>query len=289
MLDPTATEFIPVVSVASGSSEASEEPPRAVITPARLQSDQPQASTSAPPVVTSVSSTPTTSGTSSLAGHSPSIPSTASVPPTLKRSRESTMAESDSISSGEAGPSGYQKKARTISSTEFLQVSSGGAEVVVMSGVSGSQETSGSSVETSDSSATGERREVGSSSSVNVDTIGISSSEIAASSGVATSSQEEILDCDLDVDDDGEMSEDLEEAEAGDMNPDNLEGTTDEDENNSQQEPEEADVNSEGEIEIDQHQPEVGAVEDNSSEPSSSTGTRRSTVAGAQVFSLGQT
>ena len=160
-----------------------------------------------------------------------------------------------------------------------------------MSGVSGSQETSGPSVETSDISVTGERREVGSSSSVNVDTIGISSSEIAASSGVATSSQEEILECDLDVDDDGEMSEDLEEAEAGDMNPDNLEGTTDEDENNSQQEPEEADANSEGEIdiEIDQHQPEVGAVEDNSSEPSSSTGTRRSAVAGPQVFSLDHT
>ena len=151
-----------------------------------------------------------------------------------------------------------------------------------MSGVSGSQETSGSSVETSDSSLTGERREVGSSSSVNVDTIGISSSEMAASSGVATSSQEEILDCDLDVDDDGELSEDLEEAEAGDMNPDNLEGTTDEDENNGQQEMEEADVNSEGEIEIDQ--PEVGTVEDNSSEPSSSTGTRRSTIAGVQVL-----
>ena len=95
-------------------------------------------------------------------------------------------------------------------------------------------------------------------------------------------SQEEILDCDLDVDDDGEMSEDLEEAEAGDMNPDNLEGTTDEDENNGQQEVEEADVNSEGEIEIEQ--PEVGTVEDNSSEPSSSTGTRRSTIAGAQVI-----
>ena len=83
------------------------------------------------------------------------------------------------------------------------------------------------------------------------------------------------------------MSEDLEEAEAGDMNPDNLEGTTDEDENNGQQEVEEADVNSEGEIEIEQ--PEVGTVEDNSSEPSSSTGTRRSTIAGAQVtFSTDQ-
>ena len=69
MLDPNATEFIPIVSVASGSNEVSEDPPRAVIPPARL-SDQPQASTSAPPVVTSVSSTPTTSGTSSQAGHS---------------------------------------------------------------------------------------------------------------------------------------------------------------------------------------------------------------------------
>ena len=124
-----------------------------------------------------------------------------------------------------------------------------------MGGVSGSQETSGSGVETSDSSVTGERREVGSSSSVNVDTVGISSSEMAASSGVATSSQEEILDCDLD--DDGEISEDLEEGETGDMNPDNLEagGTTDEDENNVQ-EVEAAGArtraNSEKDIEIDQ-------------------------------------
>ena len=66
-----------------------------------------------------------------------------------------------------------------------------------MSGVSGSQETSGSSVETSDSSVTGERREVGSSSSVNVDTIGISSSEMAASSGVATSSQVILAHCSI--------------------------------------------------------------------------------------------
>merc|ERR1719270_2264513 len=115
-LDPTAAEFIPIVSVASsGSNEVMEDPPRAVVTP---RQDQPQASTSGP-VVTSVSSTPTTSGTT-----------TASVQPTLKRPRESTLAESDSMSSNSedrAGPSGYQKKARTISSTEFLQVSSGGA------------------------------------------------------------------------------------------------------------------------------------------------------------------
>ena len=75
MLDPNNTEFIPIVSVASGSNEVSEDPPRAVIHPAR-QSDQPQASTLATPVVTSVSSTPTTSGTSSQAGHSPSTPTT---------------------------------------------------------------------------------------------------------------------------------------------------------------------------------------------------------------------
>ena len=75
MLDPNNTEFIPIVSVASGSNEVSEDPPRAVIHPAR-QSDQPQASTLATPVVTSVSSTPTTSSTSSQAGHSPSTPTT---------------------------------------------------------------------------------------------------------------------------------------------------------------------------------------------------------------------
>ena len=55
--------------VASGSNE---DPLRAVIPLAR-QADQPQVSTSAPPVVTSVS--PTTSGTSSQAGHSNKIQS----------------------------------------------------------------------------------------------------------------------------------------------------------------------------------------------------------------------
>ena len=56
---------------------------------------------------------------------------------------------------------------------------------------------------------------------------------MAASSGVATSSQEEILDSALDVEDD--LSEEIEEeGDAQDLNPDNLEGTTDEDENNGQ-------------------------------------------------------
>ena len=140
------------MSVASsGSNEVMEDPPRAVVTP---RQDQPQASTSGP-VVTSVSSTPTT---------------------TLKRPREATLAESDSMSSNtedRAGPSGYQKKARTISSTEFLQVSIGGADVVEMSGAG---------VETSDPMLT-------SSSSRDVDQQVGTSSQLASSAGVATSSQ----------------------------------------------------------------------------------------------------
>ena len=70
--------------------------------------------------------------------------------------------------------------------------------------------------------------------------------------------------------DEGEISEDLEDDGDADLNADNLEGTTDEDENNVQEE--NVEVHSEEEIEVDQ--PDVG-VEDNSSEPSSSTGTRQ--------------
>jgi len=133
-LDPAAAEFYP----AAGADQGEIEPPRAVITP---RQDQPQASTSGPNQA-ALSNAPSTSGASGHGGASPSIPTTASVPPTLKRPRDSTAPDSDSQSGEErAGPSGYQKKARTISSTEFLQVSSGGAEVVEMGGVSGSQET----------------------------------------------------------------------------------------------------------------------------------------------------
>ena len=166
-LDPTAAKFVPIVSQASASSnvELLDDPPRAVVTP---RQDQPQASTSGP-VVTSVSSTPTTLElTSSQAGAGPSsVPSTASVQPTLKRPRESSKTDSDSISSGD-NVAGYQQKIpRTISSTEFLQVSSGGAEVVEMSGVSGSgqenMESDSSSVHNGHQSHE-ERREVESSS-----------------------------------------------------------------------------------------------------------------------------
>merc|ERR1711915_729790 len=156
----------------------SEEPPRAVVTP---RQDQPQASTSGPSA-SNLSNAPSTSGAAAHGGASPSTPTTASVPPTLKRPRDTTAPDSDSQSSLEdrAGPSGYQKKARTISSTEFLQVSSGGAEVVEMGGVSNSGEEmeSDSSMHV-DLGAAAERREVGSSSSVNVDHVGTSSTEMA--------------------------------------------------------------------------------------------------------------
>lgn len=266
-LDAAASEFYPAGGAAGGPDQG-EEPPRAVVTP---RQDQPQASTSGPSAA-NLSNAPSTSGASGHGGASPSTPTTASVPPTLKRPRDSTAPDSDSQSSVEdrAGPSGYQKKARTISSTEFLQVSSGGAEVVEMGGVSGSQET----VE-SDSSMqveVGERREVGSSSSQGVDMVG-TSGEVAASSGVATSSQEEVLDSEQegDVEEDGEISEDMEEVEGQDLDTDNLDVGTDEEDENDQEEVV-GEVNSEEEIEVEQ--PE-GMVEDNSSEPSSSTGARQ--------------
>ena len=165
-----------------------------------------------------------------------------------------------------AGPSGYQKKARTISSTEFLQVTSGGAEVVEM----GSSQPEPADSDSSGAAAGGAG--VGSSSAVapsDQDTVGTSSSLVTGDMA-ATSSQEEILDCELDVEDEGEISEDLEDDGDADLNADNLEGTTDEDENNVQEE--DVEVHSEEEIEVDQ--PDVG-VEDNSSEPSSSTGARQ--------------
>ena len=202
---------------------------------------------------------------------SPSTPTTANVPPTLKRPRDTTAPGSDSQSSLEerAGPSGYQKKAKTIFSTEFLQVSSGVAEVVGMGGVSGSQET----VE-SDSSMqveVGERREVESSSSQGENMVG-TSGEVAASSGVATSSQEEALDSEQDGDEeeDGEISEDMEEVDEGhELDTDNLDIGSDEDVDNGQ-EGEAVEVNSEEEIDVEQ--PE-GMVEENSSETSSSSST----------------
>lgn len=265
-LDPAAPEFYPTPGVAAVQPDQGEEPPRAVVTP---RQDQPQASTSGPSAA-NLSNAPSTSGASGHGGTSPSTPTTASVPPTLKRPRDTTAPDSDSQSSleGLAGPSGYQKKARTISSTEFLQVSSGGAEVVEMGGVSGSQE----SMVESDSSMqveVGERREVGSSSSQGVDMVGTSGE--AASSGVATSSQEEVLDSEQEGDgeEDGEISEGMEEAEGQELD-DNLDVGSEVDEDNDQEVVSE--VNSEEEIEVDQ--PE-GIVEDNSSEPSSSTGARQ--------------
>ena len=134
-LDPAAPEFYP--AEASGGSDQGENPPRAVVIP---RQDQPQGSTSGPSAAP-LSNAPSTSGASTHGGGSPSAPTTASVPPILKRPRDTTAPDSDSQSSDDrAGPSGYQQKARTISITEFLQVSCGGAVVVEMEGVSGIQE-----------------------------------------------------------------------------------------------------------------------------------------------------
>ena len=60
----------------------------------------------------------------------------------------------------------------------------------------------------------GERIEVGSSSSQRVDMV-VTSGEVAAIGGVATSSQEVVLDSEQegDVEEDGEISEDMEEVE----------------------------------------------------------------------------
>ena len=213
------------------------------------------------------------------------------------------MADSDSQSSSEGAMGGsvsvpgMQKKARTISSTEGLnlQVSSGG----IMGGEE-EQGISGSGEVESDSSMQvmepgEERREVGSSSQFfGAEVVG-TSGEVAACSGVTTSTQEEeeeVLDSEQEEgDDEVEVSEDMEDGEVpDDMEPENLEDD----------EESEVDAGQEAEIEIDEaavgtseDEGEVVAggeeqignvanVEDNSSEPSSSTGARHRT--GGQAF-----
>jgi len=137
-LDPAAQEFFPTPR--EGSSEAREvleEPPRAVVTP---RQDQPQSSTSGP-THQPAQAQPSTS----TAVNTQQQPTTASVQPTLKRPRETP--DSDSQSSADervSGPSGFQKKPRTTSSTEMAasgsHVSSAGAEDMLDAGVSGSGE-----------------------------------------------------------------------------------------------------------------------------------------------------
>ena len=133
-------------------------------------------------------------------------------------------------------------------------------EVVSMGGVSGSQE-----IVESDSSMqveVGEWRHDGSSSSQVVDMVG-TSGEVAASIGVATSSQEEVLDSEQEreVEEVGEFSEDMDEVEGQEQDTDNLDVGTDE-EYESDQEEVVGEGNSEEEIGV--NQPEV-MVEDNCS------------------------
>jgi len=208
------------------------------------------------------------------------------------------MADSDSQSSsegamgGSASVPGMQKKARTISSTEGLnlQVSSGG----IMGGEE-EQGISGSGEVESDSSMQvmepgEERREVGSSSQFfGAEVVG-TSGEVAACSGVTTSTQEEeeVLDSEQEEgEDEVEVSEDIEDGEVpDDMEPENLE-----DDEESEVDPgQDADIEideaavgtSEDEGEVvageDEQIGNVANVEDNSSEPSSSTGARHRTA-----------
>ena len=252
--------------------------PRAVVIP---RQDQPQASTSGPQALAGPSTGPSTSGGGG--GASPSAPTTASVPPTLKRPRDGA-ADSDSQSStegaaGQAAMPGGQKKARTISSTEglSLQVSSGGGEE---EGISGSLEVeSDSSMQVEGGEVVG--REVGSSSQILSTEVVGTSGEVAACSGVTTSTQEEeeVLDSEQeDVEDDVEVSEDMEDEEVvDDLVPEVLE----EDEGSEAEQGEEVELEiddaavgtseDEGEVAV---QEEAATVEDNSSEPSSSTGAR---------------
>merc|ERR1719284_727879 len=101
LLDPTAAEFYPTARSASSEAVVIEledaSMPRAVVIP---RQDQPQASTSGPMASSGSSSGPSTGpSTSGATGSaSPSAPTTASVPPTLKRPRE-MVADSDSQSS----------------------------------------------------------------------------------------------------------------------------------------------------------------------------------------------
>ena len=302
LLDPSAAEFYPTARSASSEAVVIEledaSMPRAVVIP---RQDQPQASTSGPMASTGSSSGPSTGpSTSGATGSaSPSAPTTASVPPTLKRPRE-MMADSDSQSSsegamgGNASVPGMQKKARTISSTEGLnlQVSSGG--IVEEQGISGSGEVeSDSSMQVMEPGE--ERREVGSSSQFfGAEVVG-TSGEVAACSGVTTSTQEEeeVLDSEQEEgEDEVEVSEDMEDGEVpDDMEPENLEDD----------EESEVDAGQEVEIEIDEvavgtsedegevvaggedQMGNVANVEDNSSEPSSSTGARHRTA--GQAFS----
>ena len=125
----------------------------------------------------------------------------------------------------------------------------------------------------------GQRREVGSSSSIDV-VVG-TSGEVSASSGVATSRREEVV---LDNEQEGEDDEDIEDGEVGEYIEEvdqNLEGDDLDEEFASEEDIEQeedlgiedpVDVSSEEEGEIGEEQPQAMIPEDNSSEPSSSTG-----------------
>jgi len=107
-LDPSASEFVPSGdrSAATSSDSTMEDEPSESFRP-----DSVQASTSSPAPPTQSAQTSTSGGTTQT---------TASVQPTLKRAREVEVSHDESAV---AGPSGMQKKAKTVTSTEEAEQS----------------------------------------------------------------------------------------------------------------------------------------------------------------------
>ena len=108
-LDPTAPEFTPG-DRSSSSTETMEMADESSRVSVSIRMDAVQASTSSPSVSVHGAQTSTSGNTVT----------TASVHPTLKRTRETVEIEFAAGDEGVAGPSGVQKKARTISAAEEL-------------------------------------------------------------------------------------------------------------------------------------------------------------------------
>jgi len=241
-LDPAASEFVPADRAVPDSGEDS----------LRTAAGRMDASTSGPAVSVHNAQTSTSSNTTT----------TASVPPTLKRTRE---VEAEYLAEeGEAGPSGTGKKARIVSAEAAMAV----AEVAE------DEEEAELDDEVEVDEEDGAFNEA------------VSSEVISTDTGDVVEEQDTAVDEEMEPDmDAGEMSEDGEEDSAAPVDIDAL--AEDDEETGLDQEDVEADpvaddiadlgeAEKEMEEEEDQDQPENIQEEDvtgeNSSEPSSSTG-----------------
>jgi len=243
-LDPAASEFVPADRAVPDSGEDS----------LRIAAGRMDASTSGPAVSVHNAQTSTSSNTTT----------TASVPPTLKRTRE---VEAEYLAEeGEAGPSGTGKKARIVSAEA----------VVAVAEVAEDEEEAELDDEVEVDEEDGAFNEA------------VSSEVISTDTGDVVEEQDTAVDEEMEPDmDAGEMSEDGEEDSAAPVDIDALADAEDDEETGLDQEDVEADpvaddiadlgeAEKEMEEEEDQDQPENIQEEDvtgeNSSEPSSSTG-----------------